>query len=76
MAVRDVPPELRAELSRLPGMKLVQTTPLSLVELRVNYERPPFDKPEFRRAFSLMVDRQAIVDTVLEGDARIVTLAS
>lgn len=67
VAVRDVPPELRAELSRLPGMKLVQTTPLSLVELRVNYERPPFDKPEFRRAFSLMVDRQAIVDTVLLG---------
>jgi peptide/nickel transport system substrate-binding protein len=67
IAARDVPPELRAEFGRLPTMKLVQTTPLSLVELRVNYERPPFDKPELRRAFSQMVDRQAIVDTVLLG---------
>ena len=63
IAVRDVPPELRTELGRLPAMKLVNTTPLSLVELRLNYERAPFDKPEFRGAFSLMIDRQAIVDS-------------
>ena len=67
IAVRDLPPELRAEFGRLPTMKLVQTTPLSLVELRVNYEKAPFDRPEFRRAFSQMVDRKAIVDTVLLG---------
>ncbi|MCC7367192.1 MAG: ABC transporter substrate-binding protein [Chloroflexi bacterium] len=67
VAARDVPPELLAELGRLPGVALAQTTPLSLVELRVNYERPPFDKPEFRRAFSQFIDRKAIVDTVLLG---------
>jgi peptide/nickel transport system substrate-binding protein len=67
IAVRDVPPELRTELGRLPAMKLVNTTPLSLVELRLNYERAPFDKPEFRGAFSLMIDRQAIVDSIMLG---------
>lgn len=70
VAARDVPPELRGELDRLSTLELAQTSPLSLVELRLNYERPPFDQPEFRRAFSLMVDRQAIVETVLLGHGR------
>ncbi|MDP8951149.1 MAG: ABC transporter substrate-binding protein, partial [Actinomycetota bacterium] len=35
-----------------------------------NYEREPFDNPEFRRAFSLAVDRQALVETVLLGQGR------
>ena len=39
VVARDVPPELRAELSRLPGMKLIQTAPLSLVDIKVNFER-------------------------------------
>lgn len=67
IVARDVPPELRAEFSKLPTVKQVQTTPLSLVELRVNYEKAPFDNEKFRTAFSMMVDRQAIVDGVLLG---------
>jgi peptide/nickel transport system substrate-binding protein len=70
IAVRDVPPELRDQLSRLPAIKTIRTGPLSLVELHLNYERVPFDRPEFRHALSLMIDRQAIVDTVLLGDGR------
>jgi peptide/nickel transport system substrate-binding protein len=70
IAVRDVPPELRAELTRLPAITTIRTAPLSLVELHLNFERVPFDRPEFRRAFSLMIDRQSIVDTVLLGEGR------
>ena len=70
IAVRDVPPELRAELGRDPSIKTVRTEPLSVVELHLNFERVPFDRPEFRRALSLMIDRQAIVDTVLLGEGR------
>ena len=70
IAVRDLPPELRGEFSRLPAIKTIRTEPLSTMELHLNYERVPFDRPEFRRALSLMVDRQAIVDTVLLGGAR------
>jgi peptide/nickel transport system substrate-binding protein len=68
--VRDVPPELRDEFSRLPGIKTIVTGPLSLVELHLNFERPPFDRPEFRHALSLMVDREAIVRNVLLGEGR------
>ena len=47
-----------------------QTAPLSIVELRVNYERPPFNQPEVRRALALAIDRQALVDSVLLGQGR------
>ena len=67
IVARDVPPELRAELGKLPTMKLVQTTPLSVVELKLNFDKPPFDDPKFRRAFSMSVDRKPIVDSVLLG---------
>jgi peptide/nickel transport system substrate-binding protein len=70
IAVRDVPPELRTELSRLPTIATIRTSPLSLVQLYLNFERVPFDRPEFRRALSLMIDRKQIVDTVLLGDGR------
>lgn len=70
VAIRDVPPELRDEFSRLPGIKTIRTNPLAVMELRMNFMRVPFDRPEFRRALSLMIDRQAIVDTVLLGEGR------
>jgi peptide/nickel transport system substrate-binding protein len=70
VAARDLPPELRGEIGRQPAIKSIQTAPLSLVGLHLNFERVPFDRPEFRRAFSLMIDRQQIVDTVLLGEGR------
>jgi peptide/nickel transport system substrate-binding protein len=69
-AAREMPPELLAEFKRLPDLKVVSTSPLSIVELRLNFERPPFDRPEFRRALSLAINRQALVDTVLLGQGR------
>jgi peptide/nickel transport system substrate-binding protein len=70
IAIRDLPPELRDEFSRLPGIKTIRTNPLAVMELRMNYERAPLDRAEFRRALSLMIDRRAIVDTVLLGEGR------
>ncbi|GGF97758.1 ABC transporter substrate-binding protein [Paenibacillus abyssi] len=70
IAAREVSPELLDTFKNLPDMKVVRTAPLSLVDLRLNYERPPFNQPEFRRALSLAIDRQKLVDTVLLGQGR------
>jgi peptide/nickel transport system substrate-binding protein len=38
--------------------------------LLVNYHKPPFDNPEFRRAMALSIDRQAFVDTIAQGEGQ------
>jgi peptide/nickel transport system substrate-binding protein len=37
----------------------------------VNYQKPPFDNPELRRAVALSIDRQAFVDTIAQGQGLI-----
>jgi peptide/nickel transport system substrate-binding protein len=39
--------------------------------LLVNYHKPPFDNPEFRRAMRLSIDRQAFIDTIAQGEGQI-----
>ena len=34
--------------------------------LLVNYQKPPFENPEFRHATALSIDRQAFVDTITQ----------
>jgi peptide/nickel transport system substrate-binding protein len=38
--------------------------------LLVNYSKPPFDNPEYRRAMALSIDRQAFVDTIAQGEGQ------
>ncbi|MEI7026060.1 ABC transporter substrate-binding protein [Paenibacillus sp. y28] len=70
VAGKGVPPELLESFQKLPNMKVINTTDLSLVELRINYEKEPFNEPEFRQALSYAVDRQAITNTVILGQGR------
>lgn len=70
IAARPLPPELIQEFDNLPDIDLINTTPLSLVELKLNYEVPPFDQPEFRSALSLAIDHQELVDKILLGHAK------
>ncbi|AXF56516.1 ABC transporter substrate-binding protein [Salicibibacter kimchii] len=36
-----------------------------------NHDRPPFDDPDVRRAMTMAIDREAIIDGVLQGHAEI-----
>jgi len=67
-ALRAVPPELIDQLGG--GITVVATKPLQFVEMRVNYQRPPFEMPELRRAVSLAIDRRDLLDTVILGRGR------
>ncbi|TBL77487.1 peptide ABC transporter substrate-binding protein [Paenibacillus thalictri] len=69
-AGKGLPPELLETFKKLPNMKVVNTSDMTLVELRVNYEKAPFNQPEFRQALSYAVDRKSINDTVMLGQAK------
>ena len=69
-SARPLPPELLKQFERAAGIKVVKTQALSIVEVRMNYERAPLNDPSVRLALSLAIDRQALVDTILLGQGR------
>ena len=66
----------------IPQMKNIESQmPQAICELNtgeglnrhllVNYHKPPFDNPDFRRAMTLSIDRRAFVDTIAQGEGQI-----
>lgn len=62
-----IPPSTVDEFEANQDLEVVEATTLSLVELRINYERSPFDQHDFRRAVSRAIDKRAIVDVAMLG---------
>ena len=67
---RTVPAELISTFKEDEQFELVEATNLSIVQFGLNYDKAPFNNEQFRQAMSLSIDRQAIVDTILLGQAR------
>ena len=69
LVAAPVPPELVTSLARRPGLALTEegNTPLSGVEMRVNFDRPPFSDPEFRRAIALAIRPEEVLQRVALG---------
>ncbi|MBI2742367.1 MAG: peptide ABC transporter substrate-binding protein [Chlamydiales bacterium] len=56
-------------LKELKNEKILQTKPiLGTHFLRANVDRPPFNHPWIRWAFALAVDRQSIIEHVMQGN--------
>lgn len=72
-AARPVPPELLESFEADEGIDVAETAPLEFPELRLNYQRPPLDEHELRRAVSLAIDRDELLDVVLLGHGRAAT---
>ncbi|ELZ61348.1 putative extracellular solute-binding protein, family 5 [Haloferax sp. ATCC BAA-645] len=66
----EIPPEAIDRFESSESVDVVRTDWLSLVEIRINYEREPFDQHAFRGAVSGAIDREAITETVTLGMAR------
>lgn len=67
---RTVPAELVPTFASDKKFKLAETSALSIVQFGLNYEIAPFNDGEFRKAMSLAVDGQSIVDTILLGQGQ------
>lgn len=50
-----------------PAVNLLSQPGLNVGYLAYNTQMPPFDKPEVRRALSMAIDREAILDAVFQG---------
>lgn len=67
---RFVSPELVEQFRGNADITVVDTSPLLYPEVRINYERPPFDQHGFRTALSAAVDRDELLQTVWLGQGR------
>lgn len=69
-AARPVSPELLEEFEADDAIEVATTAALQFPELRLNFEEQPFDVGELRRALSLALDREALVESVALGQGR------
>ncbi len=67
---RNVPPELIDRFARLPNLKMVKGTRLEPTQLYFNARKTPLSDARLRKAISMAVDTQALLQTVLLGHGR------
>ena len=65
--VLNVDPSVIPALKGDPNVKLLETGASNSMTVSMWVDTPPFDNPKVREALKLVVDRKAMVDTVLLG---------
>ena len=68
-AVMRVPPQDADRLDGDPDINVVYETSVRTIYIGFNNQREPFDDPLVRQALNYAVDKQAIVDSILDGNA-------
>ena len=63
----NVDPSVISTLKDDPSVQLLETAASNSMTVSAWIDTPPFDNPKVREAMKLVVDRQAMVDTVLLG---------
>jgi dipeptide transport system substrate-binding protein len=56
-----------ADIGKNPDVQLIQQAGLNIGYLAMNAQKPPFDKPEVRKAIAMAIDRDAILKEVYQG---------
>jgi peptide/nickel transport system substrate-binding protein len=67
---RNVPPELSEQFASTSGIEVLKGTKVESNQIYWNARKAPLTDPKLRKAISLAVDNQALVDTVLLGKGR------
>lgn len=66
--IDKVPPGIVDGLEETDGIEIHRGNDFFSTEIRFNTRKKPFDNPDVRKAIALAIDRQALVDRVLQGD--------
>jgi peptide/nickel transport system substrate-binding protein len=67
---RDVPPAVVERFEASDDIEVVRGTDFESAELQFNTRRPGLDDPRVRKAMSLAIDYDALVEQVLQGDGQ------
>ncbi len=66
-----VSPDFAAEIAGREDLKLLSAPGMNVAYLAMNCTRPPFDDPRVRRAINHAINRDALVETLYGGKARV-----
>ena len=69
--VEGVPPDRVAEVEEDPDSRVVEMWARAYTFVAWNTRRPPFDDPAVRRALTQAIDREALVEALWRGHARV-----
>ncbi|MCB0046562.1 MAG: hypothetical protein KDD92_14150 [Caldilineaceae bacterium] len=67
--IANVPPELTARVDGAEGSSVAEVPSLRMVFVEFNPFEPPFDDVRVRQAFNYAVDKDALIDIILDGHA-------
>ncbi|MGY3616711.1 ABC transporter substrate-binding protein [Bradyrhizobium sp. USDA 10063] len=65
--IYQLPPRQKAILDRVSSVKVVNGPTLYVIQIFLNWAKPPFDNPKVRQAFNFAIDREAFVKAALAG---------
>ena len=71
--IANVPPELTARVTDAEGTDIREVPSLRMIFVEFNPFEPPFDNVLVRQAFNYAVDKDALIDIILEGHASRIT---
>ena len=66
-----VPPHLASRIEGSPRHRIVTSGSIEMMFLAMMPKREPWDSKELRQAVAYAIDREAIIKTVLQGQARV-----
>lgn len=70
LVTQNVPPQVVERFESADDIEVVRGSRFESTGLRFNTQNPPLDDPALRKAISLAIDHQDLVDRILQGDGR------